>query len=145
MNHQAPSVARGFFSRLLSDFLPIRMRRAKLGLSGNAGTVPGLFEILAGEAKMIGPTGSGRVLTKLNKATGKFDQKLLHQATNVVMSDGRKVRQISIDASDRHKIPTIIQRERKRHGMSPLSSEELAIAAQNYTTNTTEIPSYKRI
>src|SRR5882757_1112709 len=124
----------------LSDFFPMRNRRAKLGLAGNAGAVPGLFEILTGEAKLIGSTGSGRVLTTLNKATGKFDQKLLHQAANVVMPDGSKIRQISIDASDKDKIPTIIQRERKRYGMRPLSSEELAVAARNYTTNTIENP-----
>jgi hypothetical protein len=54
------------------------------------------------------------------------------------MPDGRKVRQISIDASDKHQIPTIIQRERKRHGMPPLSQNELAVevakAMQNVST-----------
>jgi Transposase DDE domain group 1 len=36
----------------LSDFFPIRTCRAKLGLAGNAGATPELFEMLIGDAKL---------------------------------------------------------------------------------------------
>jgi len=36
----------------LSDFFPIRMRRAELGLSGNSGKAPESFEMLVGVAKL---------------------------------------------------------------------------------------------
>jgi hypothetical protein len=121
----------------LSDFLPIRQRRAELGLEGNSEAAPFPFEMLLGVATLADHP-ERRIQTKYNAATGKLDHRLLHHAANVVMPDGRKVRQISIDARDGDQIPTIIQRERKRHGMPPLSQDELAIevakAMQNVST-----------
>ena len=75
----------------LSDFFPIRTRRAKLGLAGNAGATPELFEMLIGDAKLIGQTAN-RVPT-LNKATGKLNYRQLYQASDAVMPDGKKARQ----------------------------------------------------
>jgi hypothetical protein len=123
----------------LSDFLPIRTRRAKLGLAGHGREPPGQFEILLGDQKLIGPTAN-RIRTTLNKATGKLDIRQLHHATDVILPDGRKVRQVTIDARDKDQIPKIIQRERKRHGLPPLSEEELAVEAKKFTVNTVENP-----
>ena len=63
----------------LSDFFPIRTRRAKLGLAGNAGATPELFEMLIGDAKLISQTAN-RVQTTLNKATGKLNHRQLYHA-----------------------------------------------------------------
>jgi HNH endonuclease len=126
----------------LSDFLPIRTRRAELRLAGNAGAVPELFEIFTGEATVIGQAAS-RIRTTIDKATGKLDHRQLYHASEVVRPDGQKVRQITIDARDKGQIPTIIQRERKRHGMRPLSSEELAVAASNYVEREVRNPLIK--
>jgi hypothetical protein len=41
-------------------------------LAGNAGATPELFEMLIGDAKLIGQTAN-RVQTTLNKATGKLN------------------------------------------------------------------------
>src|SRR5208337_1393452 len=119
----------------LTDFLPIRQRRAELGLAGNSEAPPIPFEMLLGVATLA-DYPEKRIETRYDAATGKLDHRLLHHAANVVMPDGRKARQISIDARDREQIPTIIQRERKRHGMPPLSQDELAIevAKANVTT-----------
>ena len=127
----------------LNNFLPIRTRRAQLGLAGNAGEAPGLFEILEGEGTLVGSDG-GRIQTKFNKATGKLDHRLLYQAADVVTPDGKKLRQISLDARDKGQLPKIIQRERKRQGLPALSSEQLAVAASNYTTRAIENPLVRR-
>jgi hypothetical protein len=116
----------------LSNFFPIRARRAKLGLAGNSGEIPGLFEMLEGESALVGHEGA-RVRTKFDRITGKLDHRLLYQVAEIVTPDGKKARQIRLDARDKGQLPTIIQRERKRRGLSALSSEQLAMAARNYT------------
>jgi hypothetical protein len=127
----------------LSDFLPMRMRRAKLGLAGNKGAPPASYEIFLGEAKVIGQAAD-RVQITFNKATGKLDTRQLYHAANIETPDGKKLRQITIDARDKNQIPKIIQRERKRHGLPPLSDDELAAAANSYTTNEVRNPLIQR-
>lgn len=127
----------------LSDFFPIRMRRAKLGLAGNKGAPPAWHEMFLGEAKLIGQAAD-RVRTTFNKATGKLETLRLYHAADVVTPDGKKIRQITLDARDKGQIPKIIQRERKRHGLPPLSDEELAAAAGTYTTTAVENPLVQR-
>lgn len=121
--------------KALSDFFPIRVRRAELGLAGNAASPPGRFELLSGDVTMTGEAG-GRLRVTYDEATNKLDLHRLYQASDVVTPDGTKIRQITIDARDKAQLPVIIERERKRHGLPPLSDEELAIAASNYTTQT---------
>jgi hypothetical protein len=48
-------------------------------LAGNAGATPELFEMLIGDAKLIGQTAN-RVKTTLNKATGKLNHRQLYHA-----------------------------------------------------------------
>jgi hypothetical protein len=123
----------------LSDFFPIRMRRAELGLAGNKRAPPAWYEMFLGEAKLIGPAAD-RVRITFNEATGKLDTRQHYHAANVVTPDGKKLRQITLDARDKDEIPKIIQRERKRGGLPPLSAEELTVAAATYTTNVVENP-----
>jgi hypothetical protein len=111
----------------------------KLGLAGNSGAVPGWHEIFVGDVKLIGPAAN-RAQTRLNKATGKLDTRQLYHAADVVLPDGKKTRQITLDLRDKDQIPKIIQRERQRHNLPPLSDEQLAIAAQQFTVTTIENP-----
>jgi hypothetical protein len=127
----------------LSDYFPIRMRRAKLGLAGNSGSLPAWYEMFLGEATLIGPAAN-RVQTTFNEATGKLDTRQLYHAADVITPDGKKFRQITIDERDKDQIPTIIQRERKRHGLRPLTDDELAAAATNCTTGTVDKPLVQR-
>lgn len=120
----------------LTDFLPIRSRRARLQLAGNTGVPPNPFEILLGQSTLIGPAAN-RVLTTFDAATGKLDHRQLYHAADVVTPEGTK-RQITIDERDKGQVPVIIQRERKRNGLTPLTDEALAIAATNYTTRTVD-------
>lgn len=123
----------------LSDFFPIRSRRAKLRLAGNSGDPPAWYEIFLGQVKLIGQAAD-RGQTTFNKATGKLDTKQLYHATTIVTPDGRKIRQITLDERDKGELPKIIQRERKRHGLQPLTEEQLALEASTYTTNVVENP-----
>jgi hypothetical protein len=131
--------ALGRVDAALNNFLPIRTRRAKLGLAGNVGEPPAWYEIFLGVATQVG-AAANRVKTTFNKVTGMLETQQLYHATDVLMPDGKKVRQITIDARDKGQIPTIIKRERARHGMPPLSEEQLADAAKIFTTTVVENP-----
>jgi hypothetical protein len=58
----------------------------------------------------------------------------------VVPPNGKKARQITVDARDKDQIPKIIRRERKRHGLPPLSDEEITALAGAYTITAVENP-----
>jgi hypothetical protein len=123
----------------LSDFLPIRARRAELRLAGNSGRPPAWYEIFLGDATVIGQSAN-RIQTTFDEATGKLDHRQLYHATDVIAADGSKQRRITIDARDKDQISKIIQRERKRHGLPPLSDEELKIAAGDFETKEVKNP-----
>ena len=123
----------------LNDFLPIRTRRANLGLAGRGREPPSQFEILLGDQKLVGPDAN-RIWTTLNKATGKLDIRQLYHVTDVVLPDGRKARQVTLDERDKGEIPKIIRRERKRHGLPPLSEDELSAESKKFTVTVVENP-----
>jgi hypothetical protein len=123
----------------LSDFLPIRTRRAQLGLAGNSGVAPAMHEIFLGVSNLVGGEGV-RIKTTFNKTTGQLETRQLYHAADAVSPDGKKTRRISLDARDKDQIPKIIRRERKRHGLPALSPQELAAAAKDYTTTAIEHP-----
>jgi hypothetical protein len=108
----------------LCNFLPIRVRRGELGLAGHGREPPSQFDILLGDQKLVGPEAN-RIRTTVNKATGKLDHRQLYHAADVILPDGRKARQITLDVRDQDQIPKVIQRERKRHNLPPLTEEEL--------------------
>lgn len=121
----------------LSDYFPIRNRRAELGIAGHSGVPPGRFELLDG----VGQLSDGkRVRTKINKQTGKLDVRQLYHAADVVLPDGQKARQISVDVRDKDRLPTIIQRERRRHGLAPLDGDQLALEVSKCTIQTIDKP-----
>jgi hypothetical protein len=123
----------------LVDFLPIRSRRAALQLTGNARQPPGLFEIFEGKSTLVGEGGK-RIQTRFDTKTGKLVHKQIYHEAEIVGADGQVTRQITLDPSERDQIPIIIQRERKRKRLPPLSAEELAKAASNYEVRTIEKP-----
>ena len=118
----------------LSDNLLVRLRRSELGLAGHSGKLPPMHEILLGKHK-IAADPKRHVQVRFDEATGKMDIRALHHASDIVMPDGTKVRRITVDERDKTEIPKIIQRERKRHGLPPLSAEELAVETQKATEN----------
>nr|WP_298260151.1 HNH endonuclease [Bradyrhizobium sp.] len=126
----------------LTDYLPIRVRRGELGLAGNSRKPPGRFELLTGDVELVGEAG-GRLRVTYDEATNKLDLHRLYQATDAITPDGQKIRQIVVDARDKEKVTVIINRERKRHGMPPLSDEELAIEVSKLSVNTLVNPTVR--
>ncbi|MHC2336995.1 HNH endonuclease [Bradyrhizobium sp. USDA 4454] len=127
----------------LGDFLPVRARRAKLGLAGNSGVVPKWYEIFLGDATLVGEA-AGRIQTTFDEATGKLTHRQLHRAENVERPDGQKVRQITLHPRDKDQIPEVIRRERLRHKLRPLSDEELEAESKNFTERTVQTPIIKK-
>jgi HNH endonuclease len=123
----------------LCDFFPIRMRRAKLRLAGNSGSPPAWYEMFLGDASLVG-AAANRVQTTFDEASGKLDTRQLYHAADMIASDGTRFRQITIDERDKNQIPTIIQRERRRHGLRPLTEDELTAAAADYSIVTVDKP-----
>lgn len=119
----------------LSDFFPVRMRRAMLNLAGNSGIAPAWHEMFLGKVKLVGQVAD-QGLTTFNKTTGKLETRQLRHVVETVTPDGQKVLHITLDARDKDQIPKIIARERKRRGLHPLSDEQLAAEAKNVTTTT---------
>ncbi len=126
----------------LSDALLIRLRRAKLGLAGNSGVVPHWSELFTGKVKLANSTGD-RVQTTFDQVSGKLNHRLLYRANDFVTPEGKKVQQITLDIRDKDKIPTIIRRERKRRGLSPLRAEQLAAEANVFQINTIYTPVFQ--
>lgn len=124
----------------LNNFMPVRARRAELGLAGNSGKPPSMFEMFLGDQTLVGQGGK-RIRTSLNEETGQFEHRQLYHATDVVTPEGKKAREITLDERDKSQIPKIIQRERNRQGLPPLSPEDLAIASNEITINSVEQPS----
>ena len=124
--------------RALCDNFLIRSRRAQLGLAGNSGTVPAVHEWLLGKATLA-QHPERRVQITLDNATGRLAIRALHHASDVIISDGSRARLVIVDEKDGHQIPRIIQRERKRHGVPPLSEEELAVETRRWTQSVTTI------
>ena len=127
----------------LCDFFPIRMRRAELELAGNNKKVPTWYEMFLGEAKLLGHAAD-RVVTRINPETGKLETWQLHHAVDVVEPNGQKARHITIDARNKDQLPKIIQRERRRHGLLPLSDEQLTDVMNSLQTTTIEQPVISR-
>jgi HNH endonuclease len=119
----------------LSDSFIVRQKRAELKLAGNSGVVPSQFEMLLGEGTLADGTGR-RIRVSQNEKTGKLDLRALYHAKDIVTADGVKSRQIFLDARDKAKVPNIIQRERKRHGLAPLNEAELAAEVRKSTGET---------
>lgn len=128
----------------LCDFLPIRNRRAELGLAGNSGRPPPLYEMLTGNGELVDQPGQ-LIRSTFNKRTGKFDIRALHHAADVTLPNGQKVRQITMDLRDIDQLPKVINRERKRHSLPPLTPAQIAeeIEKARATSSTVDNPTVR--
>ena len=128
---------------LTNSFL-VQNRRAALGLAGNSGKRPAIYDLLLGTSKLAEQPG-WKVRTTFNKAAGKLDTRAVAQAVNIVMPDGTKAAQIVVDARDAGQIPMLIQRARKRHGLPPASAEQLAVDIEKMSKSVTAIENPKSL
>ena len=108
----------------LTDHLMIVVRRWQLGLAGNSGAVPDGIRAVLGKG-VLASDPTRRFVLETNPETGKLEHRGLYHSKEITREDGTRIKQIMIDAKDAGQIGTILQRERKRAGVPPLSSEEL--------------------
>ena len=118
----------------LTDNFLVRSRRALIGLAGNQGTAPPIYEELLGVGELAGHPGS-RVHVTYNKATKKMDVRALPYVSVSEAQEGAMSCQIILDERDLDKLPKIIQRERKKHGFPPLSGDDLAREIKRFASS----------
>jgi hypothetical protein len=102
----------------------IVMRRQQLGLRGNSNTLPDELKAFFGTGELVGDSGK-RIQVSRNPSTGEPELKMMYHASEKELGEGVRQRQITIDPKDAGQIGTIIQRELKRAGFEPRSSEQL--------------------
>ena len=122
----------------LVDFFTVRIRRADLGVGGRSGP-PSKFDLLEGTHSLVGERDR-RIQVKFNGADNRLELKSVYHSENVVLPDGTSVRRVTIDAEEKEKIPKIINRERKRLGLPPLSDEEIQKHASEFSVETINNP-----
>ena len=120
------------------DSFMVYNRRADLGLVGSSGKEPVQHEIfLRGGTLASDP--KQRVKVTFNKRTKTLDFRVVHRAEDILMPDGSTARRITIDARDAAELPKIIQRERKRHRVRPLTPDELSVEVERFCGQVTTI------
>jgi hypothetical protein len=126
----------------LVNHLLVALWRSRLGLPGNSGHIPDGLALLVADGVTLVDNPDLRVKGVVNPETGQLEAQVLHSPSHVPRSDGALERRISIDAKDIGQIPKIVQRERKRTGLPPASSDELAqiLEAARRSVQTIETP-----
>ena len=123
----------------LTNFAPILWKRGELGIAGNSRIAPGRFNMLDGEARLVSDPDR-RMRVKYNQTSNKLDVHSIHHKREVEQPDGTKAIQIIVDDRDRESIPKIIQRERKRHGVEPLTVKQMEDYLQTLEVQTIDNP-----
>lgn len=109
----------------LVDHLFVAFRRSDLGLPGTSGKLPDGLRLFLGDLTLAsGPNVKLRVST--DPWTGKPDVYRFYGVSETPLASGKVQRRIVVDARDVGRIPTILQRERRRGGLPALSEKELA-------------------
>jgi hypothetical protein len=122
----------------LSNNFIMKGHRAKLRLAGNSGKPPPIYESLVGIGKLAS-NPEQRVEITFDKITQKPVVRMLPHISDVIMPNGNKARRIVVDQKDTGELAKIIQRERKRHGVAPLSEEALEKEIKRFQDNATII------
>ena len=126
----------------LNDNFLVRGHRARLRLAGNSGEPPAMHEFLLGVGRLANNLEQ-RVEITFDERTQKIVTRALHHASDVIMPDGSRARRIVVDEKDVGELPKIIQRERKRHGVSRLSAEALEMEISRFRENMATIENPK--
>ena len=130
------SVLGGRVDVALSDNFLVRGHRARLRLAGNSGEPPAMHELLLGVGRLAN-NPEQRIEITFDERTQKLVTRALHHASDVIMQDGSKARRIVVDEKDAGELSKIVQRERRRHGATPLSAEALEKEISRFRENVT--------
>jgi hypothetical protein len=108
----------------------VLFKRRQLKIPDRAGNIPDVIGKFVKEGTLTEDPSQKFRLSADHDSDGVRIE-LLHGEKEIGLPDGRKIKQFSVDASDldiaRKTLGKIIQRERKRNGLTQLSTEELDI------------------
>lgn len=108
----------------LSDHLACVAMREELGMTDGEGRPVRFWAKFMRDGKLAAdPTRTIEV--RQDRETGNFTTKLRYHRQVQEGDDGAESVQISVDLSDIDRLPTIVQRERGRMGLPPLSGQEI--------------------
>src|ERR1019366_8089269 len=124
----------------LSNHPLIAIARSQLNLPGKRGGVPDPFRDVFRIGTLVDDPDQRVRLSQPTGLGDRLDVALLYKRTETTLPDGSKAVQIVVDARDIDKVRTIIQRERSRAGVAPLTDEELDKALQQVTRGAIEQP-----
>jgi hypothetical protein len=103
----------------------VRMRRALLKIPDRRGNVLDPLADILGKGTIVGDECGQEVIVRLDPLTDRPTLKLIYQRAEKEGQGGKKEVEIKIDARDADKLPTILQRERKRARLPELSESDL--------------------
>lgn len=106
----------------------VKMRRATLRIPDKRGRTLDPFADVFGTGTIVGDGRGQKVSIRLDPVTRRPTLRLFPHKIEKVGPDGEKEFEYKIDARDAHKLPTILQRERKRLGRPELSPSALDAA-----------------
>lgn len=106
----------------------VRMVRAQLKIPDRRGNTLDPFADIFGKGTIVGDEPGQEVIARRDPLTNTVTLKLIRHRTEKRRPDGTKDVEIKIDSRDADQIPLIIQRERKRAGLTELSGSALDLA-----------------
>lgn len=119
----------------------IQMRRGQFGLSGNSRTVPSPWEFFLRDGVMIGSDGSKVAIRNCEvHGGGGFSAKVLPNTRTIVNSDGTKSVEVTLDKTEEHRLPEIVNKVRHRSGLLPMSPEQTEKLKHQVVTTTEPTP-----
>src|SRR6266566_3401119 len=123
---------------LLTDHKLILLKRAQLNMRDNTGNVIDFWKKVFGLGTMANDPGQ-KVRLTTNPKTGIPEPQLIYKSERKTLDDGTEVKKITIDTQQEKDIEKIIERERRRRGLSPLLRDELQAQIESAKTNSRRI------
>ena len=118
----------------LVDHPLILMARAQLRLPKKDGGLPDVIKKVFNIGSLRDDPNQ-QVLTLTDPETKQLSIKMLYKRTATPHESGGEAVSIIIDKSDESRIGTIIQRERRRAGLTSLTDDELALEVEGIVAN----------
>jgi len=111
-------------------------------IAGHDSNAPDAVLRMLGKNVKLAETGQ-KVHVQRNEA-GQYGGRLIYDQSTVTDENGDQFVRVSLDARDAQQMPKAIQGMRKRHGLTPLSPEELTARVAEAVANaeTLETPTF---
>lgn len=112
--------------------------RDQLRIPDRNGNIPSFIQTYLREGVLVEQPDQ-KTRTVINQKTGQVEVRWVYHATSTSPQPDVEHKTITLDASEAHRIPTIIQRERARAKLPPLSDAELQVILSSVIEQQREI------